>query len=356
MITRTAVFKEELRDILPLLLEARLIPDLAGDCRPSHAGRLTFAPAGCYYFHASEISPMNEVDELSKIDVGGLPPLRPVLLDDLYQNVLKNLHLELGSGPVLYLISPNYSVLNPTPDETITDFIARKESLLDYLKEAIVQNLAVYSVLVDVSSYFIEQNNGLVLARLRERDSEGRRFEIKFYTHSPQELTTHYEDKIYIGRDFVDLFNPGRKYFGVKDTIISLKTQYEKLLARAEAKLKKPAEFKSYFQEIGESVNELHNESLLILQSLPPHLDFAKLAGKDLIDVNAQYRAINHFVIELHDEVSEFENLLRAKQRSDFVRYVTKYKKDVTNTISYFNIKVNGLITQRIYQMKSRRA
>jgi hypothetical protein len=38
------------------------------------------------------------------------------------------------------------------------------------------------------------------------------------------------------------------------------------------------------------------------------------------------------------------------------VRYVTKYKKDVTNLISYFNIKVNGLITQRIYQMKSRHA
>ena len=297
---------------------------------------------------------MNEIDELLKLDQAGLPELKPVLLDDLYQHVLKNLHLELGSGPVLYLISPSYSVLNPMADETILDFIARKESLLDYLKEAVVQNLAAYSVLIDVSSYFIEQNKGLVLARFRERDSEGRRFEIKFYTHSAQELTTHYEDKIYIGRDFVDLFGSGRKYFGVKDSIISLKAQYEKLVARAESKLKKPAEFNSYFQEIGESVNELHNEALLILQSLPPHIEFGKLSGKDLIDVNAQYRAINHFVIELHDEVGEFENLLRFKQHPDFVRYVTKYKKDVTNLISYFNIKVNGLITQRIYQMKSR--
>ena len=299
---------------------------------------------------------MNEIDELLKLDQTGLPELKPVLLDDLYHHVLKNLHLELGSGPVLYLISPSYSVLNPMADETILDFIARKEGLLDYLKEAVVQNLAAYSVLVDVSSYFIEQNKGLVLARFRERDSEGRRFEIKFYTHSAQELTTHYEDKIYIGRDFVDLFGSGRKYFGVKDSILSLKAQYEKLVARAESKLKKPAEFNSYFQEIGESVNELHNEALLILQSLPPHLEFGKLSGKDLIDVNAQYRAINHFVIELHDEVGEFENLLRSKQHSDFVRYVTKYKKDVTNLISYFNIKLNGIITQRIYQMKSRHA
>ena len=69
-------------------------------------------------------------------------------------------------------------------------------------------------MLLDISSYFIEQNGFLVLARLRERDSEGRRYEIKFYTHSPKELLTHYEDKIYIGRDFVDLFNFNRKYFG----------------------------------------------------------------------------------------------------------------------------------------------
>lgn len=299
---------------------------------------------------------MNEVEELSKLDPASLPPLRTMLLDDLYQSVLKNLHLELGSGPVLYLLSPSYSVLNPAADERITDFITRNEPLLDSLRESIVQNLAVYSVLVDISSYFIEQNNGLILARLRERDSEGRRFEIKFYTHSPKELLSHYEDKIYIGRDFLDLFTPSRKYFGVKDSIVSLKSQFERLSERAGAKLKKVQEFGSYFQEIGESVGELHTESLLILQSLPPHLDLAKLGGKDLLDINAQYRAINHYVIELHDTVAEFENLLRFKEKSDFVRYVTKYKKDVTNLISYFNIKINGVITQRIYQNKARHA
>ena len=203
---------------------------------------------------------MNEVEELSKLDPAGLPPLKPVLLDDLYQSVLKNLHLELGRGPALYLLSPSYSVLNPTPDEGITEFITRNETLLDYVKEAIVQNLAEYSVLVDISSYFIEQNKGLVLARLRERDSEGRRFEIQFYTHEPKELLSRYEDKIYIGRDFLDLFSPVRKYFGVKDAVVSLKAQFERLSERAGSKLRKAQDFGSYFQEIGESVNELHNE------------------------------------------------------------------------------------------------
>jgi len=297
---------------------------------------------------------MNEAEELAKLDPAGLPPLKPILLDDLYQSVLKNLHLELGLGPVLYLLSPSYSVLNPAPDGGMTEFITRNETLLDYLKEAIVQNLAEYSVLVDISSYFIEQNSGLVLARLRERDSEGRRFEIQFYTHEPKELLSRYEDKIYIGRDFLDLFSPVRKYFGLKDAVVSLKAQFERLSERAGAKLRKAQDFGSYFQEIGDSVNELHNEGLLILQSLPPHLDFAKLSGHDLIEINAQYRTINHFVIELHDTIAEFETLLRYKERSDFVRYVTKYKKDVTNLISFFNIKVNGVIGPRIHACKAK--
>jgi hypothetical protein len=299
---------------------------------------------------------MNEIEEMAKLEVKTLPPLAPLLLDDLHHEVLKNLHLELGSGPVLFLLSPSYSVLNTRPNDTVSDFLSRNEPLLDYVKESIIQNLAAYSALLDVNSYFIEQNNHLVLARLRERDSGGRRFEIKFYTHSPMELLTHYEDKIYIGRDFVDLFNFNRKYFGLKDLISSLKEQTGALIDKAQERLKSALEYKSFFQEIQESVNELESESARALESLPPHIDFQKLNGKELVDINAQYRAINHFLIELHDEVGEFENLLRYSLEKDFVRYVTKYKKDVTNLISYFNIKINGLLVHKIQRAKAKHA
>jgi hypothetical protein len=302
----------------------------------------------------TRIPEMNEVEELSKLDPKTLPPLKNVLLDDLHQKALLHLHLELGTGPVLYLLSPSYTVISPTPNETISDFLQKKEDILDYLKEYIIQNLRVYSVLLDVNSYFIEQNNFLVLARLREKDSGGRRYEIKFYTHSPRELMTNYRDKIYIGRDFIDLFQFKRKYLGVKELILSLKEQYDVVLDKAEEKLSKPMEYKSFFQEIKEYVNELSSESLEILEPLPPYLDFKKLSGEDLININAQYRAINHYLIELNDEVGEFENLLRYKKEADFVRYVTKYKKDLANSISYFNIKINGCLSEKIYTWKSK--
>jgi hypothetical protein len=291
---------------------------------------------------------MNEFEELSKIDVKKLPKLKGMLLDDLHQNVLKNLHMELGSGPVLYLLSPSFSVINPTPNETINEFLTSNEDLLDYIKDLIVRNLAVYSVLLDVNSYFIEQNQFLVLARLRERDSGGRRFEVKFYTHSPRELMTNYKDKIYIGRDFIDLFHFKRKHFGVKELIVSLADQNRSLLEKAEQKLSKPLSFKSFFQEISEYVAELQNESLILLQSIPPYIDFDSMKGADLIDINAQYRTINHYLIELRDEVAEFENTL-FKNEPAFVRYATKFKKDLTNLIAFFNIKINGKLSQKIF-------
>ncbi|MBN1938292.1 MAG: hypothetical protein JW843_01805 [Candidatus Aminicenantes bacterium] len=297
---------------------------------------------------------MNEVEELLKLEPKDLPPLSPIVLDDLHQNVLKNLYLELGSGPVLHLLSPSYSQLHPNPNPALTELVTKREPLLDHVKEVLVQNLAVYSVLLQVNSYFIEQNNFLVLARLNERDSGGRRYEVQYYTHSPVELLSHYEDKIYIGRDFVDLFNFKRKYFGVREIIASLKVQSEKLIDRAEDRLKKPLEYKSFFQEIRESVGEINTESLSVLESLPPYLDAAKVGEIDLIEINAQYRAVAHYLIELNDEVAEFENLLRFKMEIGFVRYVTKFKKDLTNLINLFNIKINGALTARINGLRQK--
>jgi len=296
---------------------------------------------------------MNEVEELSKLDLTKIPPLEGQLFDDLHQKALKNFYFELGEGSILFLFSPSYSVISPTPNETVNEFIRKKEDVLNRFKEYIMYNLSEYSVLLDVNSYFVEQNSFMILARLRERDSGGRLYEIKFYTHSPHELITNYKDKIYIGRDFIDLFNFKRKHYGLKESIGSLKDQYDIVMDRAEEKLKKPLRYKSFFQEIKESVNELYEESMSIIQSLPKEIKFANISYQDMVEINAQYRTINHYLIELNDEVAEFENLLRFRNENYFVRYVTKYKKDLSNMISLFNIKINGCFSENIRNCKN---
>jgi hypothetical protein len=139
----------------------------------------------------------------------------------------------------------------------------------------------------------------------------------------------------------------------VREFINSLKDQYENLIDRAQEKMRHPLRYRSFFQEIKEYLNDLLNESSNILQSLPPYLDYEKLSSKDLVDINAQYRSIKHYLTELYDELCEFENLLHFRREIDFARYVTKYKKDLGNLIAYFDIKINGQLCARIYELKS---
>jgi len=267
----------------------------------------------------------------------------------LYENVLGNLYLELGSGPVLYLLSPSCSILNPVQDEEVISLVREKEDLIGYVKEYVVRNLAAYSVLLDVNSYYIEQNDHLVLARLEKNDSGRQYYEIKFYTHSAEELLTHYEDKIYMGRHFIDLFQFSKDYFGVKELIVSLADQCDPMLDKAKETLNEPGEYGSFFQEIKESAVELLDESFLIMESVPPLLDLGKLKAEDLIEIKAQYRAIKHYLIELNGEVSEFENLVRFGKEMKPAHYITMYRKDLTNLISYFNIRIDGYLAQLLF-------
>ena len=94
---------------------------------------------------------MNEVEELIKLDIEGLPKLKPVLFDDLHQNALKNIYLELGSGPVLFLLSPTYAVINPSPTDVVNELITKRTDVLNFIRELIIRNLVVYSALLDVT-------------------------------------------------------------------------------------------------------------------------------------------------------------------------------------------------------------
>ena len=124
---------------------------------------------------------MNEVEELLKIDLKDLPPIHPIVLDDLHQKVLKNLYLELGSGPVLHLLSPSYSQLHPESERGRHRTRRRKKRPSSITSRRSSSRIWP-SIRFSSRSTAISSSRTiiLVLARLGERDSGGRRYEIKY--------------------------------------------------------------------------------------------------------------------------------------------------------------------------------
>ncbi len=72
---------------------------------------------------------MDELEYLRQVDLRSLPQLRPILLDDLYSKVRQNLHLEIGLGPTLFMLSPSYSILNPVPPMKLSPILSKKMKL-----------------------------------------------------------------------------------------------------------------------------------------------------------------------------------------------------------------------------------
>ena len=70
------------------------------------------------------------------------------------------------------------------------------------------------------------------------------KFEIKFYSHYEDELQNSYNDKIYIGRDFINLDQFERKYLGLKSYYLSLVEQNKKIQDRAKHKLRYYEDYK----------------------------------------------------------------------------------------------------------------
>jgi len=291
---------------------------------------------------------MNEVWSFQNIERKSLPPLRKIHLDSFQKNVLKNLHLEIAFGDEFVLFSPDFHAINlNTGKGKIEEIVASKVDVLEWLKNYLIENMIIYTAIIENNSYFIEQNSFLVIARLRERDKEGS-FEVKYYSHDPSELSSYYKDKIYIGRDFVDLFKFERPHFGVECFIDSLRNQLKILSERADEKLRDKESYEDYFKELDELVDELEKKARRTIPSIPPFFDPENTDKKTLNEIQSRYRTLQHLLIEVRDELSEFEGRLRFDEENQFAKYVTKYKKDISNLILYLNLKIISRLTYKI--------
>jgi len=293
------------------------------------------------------------VEYLTNLTTGGLPSIPHLSYDDLQTRVRGNIYLELPqSDGSNCIITPSMSCLRrENSEERIDVLLKENSSVLEYLKDRLMYSLIVETAVLESASYFLEQNGYLLLARLKYFKALEKVLEIKLYTAPKKDLTAHYSDKIYIGRCFLNLEAPELKFNGLNLYVLSLLDQYDVVLEKANGRLNNPEKYQqTYFVEIHELVREVVGEVIKVLDSVPSSFDPTKWNKKEAIRIKSVYRGIKHLMLELADEVSEFENILRFNREDRYARYITKYRKDIKNIINSLNFNVLARLTYRIQE------
>ncbi len=291
------------------------------------------------------------VHYLLSLDPKKLPHIPPLRLDDLQDNVRANLFLELPqSDGSNCLVSPALNSVGNNHEDRVEFLLQEKSAVLDYLKDRLMQAMVLDTAIIETTSYFIEQNHHLVLARLKYFKEIEKLLEIKLYTATKKDLANHYSDKLYIGRCFINLETPELSYRGLNLYVLSLMDQYELLKHKAETRLGNQARYKNYFVEIQELISDVVGEVIRSLDTVPTMFTPDAWDLPELVRTKARYRSIVHLLLELADEVNEFENVLRFNKEDQYARYVTKYRKDLKNIISTINLNVLAMLSGKIQE------
>jgi len=263
----------------------------------------------------------------------------------LFKRITDNFHYELLLKGEAVLLSPFYTVVRGEEFNELKSFLSSNEAFLDSLKEFIVNSLFVYSAAIEENSYYLFNDHDIIIARMIQH--ENTRFEVKFYSHYQEELQTAYNDKIYIGRIFIDLQKFEKEHFGLREYIHSILEQNAKIQERAKHKLRYFDDYKkNELDEIDYMAKELHAEALERLKLFPKG-ELKRASTMDLLEMLDNMLYIQNLMIELRDFTQDFENRLRLREENNYVKYVTKYCKDLINDIKYIS-KLYYLISMKI--------
>ncbi len=276
---------------------------------------------------------MGTLDVLKEIKDKPLTNYPKIVYSNLFKKTLENFHFEFELDEGNYLFSPFYTQLIGEKHPELEDFVAGNEVFLDSLKEFILDSLYVYSALVEENSYYLLNPHSVVIARLIHKREL--RFEVKFYAHYEEELLSNYKDKIYIGRDFINLKKFERKYLGLKKYFLSLIEQNDKIQARAVQKLRYFDDYKKNFlDEINDLIQEAVSDSMERIK-LFKETKLAEIPKAKTMDVLDNIFYLLHLMTELREFTQEFETTLRQREENDFVKYLTKFSKDLIDGIRY---------------------
>jgi len=262
-----------------------------------------------------------------------LEKIPKIIYSNLYKKVYDNFYFEFEIEKENHLFSPMYTKLRGVENKPLTGFIRKNELFLNSLKEFILNSLYVYSALIEENSYYLTNPHSIFISRLiYKRDA---RFEVKFYSHYKEELDAFYKDKIYIGRDFINLYKFERKFLGLKKYFLSLEEQNLKIQERAKHKLRYYDDYNNpYLKEVNYLTAEAVRESMERIQ-LFAETSIAFIPKNNLQMVLESILYLLNLLIEIRDFTQEFENKLRSREEYDFVKYLTKFSKDLIDGIRY---------------------
>jgi hypothetical protein len=274
-------------------------------------------------------------------------------LDHFQSRILGGLHLEFLLRDCRVLFTPNMRYLTtgePTPEEEakLQSVIEDRPDLLEGLGRYLVYNLSLYSALLETNSYLIALNNHLLISRFVGSAFGESILEVKLYTLSQQDLLAHYDDKIYLGRDFLSLELARRDHFGLGFLRESLKEQLGKLRVRLDKLLGKELRARierEYLDGLDESIEEFRSLADGVLKHYPAEISSKTVGPEALLAINRSFREMKHVLMDMDETLRELEERLFKGRTTRAARYVTKLRKDVGNNVNYIMVKVNGRIT-----------
>ena len=282
---------------------------------------------------------------LNKFNGRSLDNYPQIQLNNLFKRIRDNFHFELFLKGSNMLFSPFYTQLRGESFPELTGFLSQNEEFLDSLKDFIVSSLFVYSAVIEENANYLVNEQDIIIGRLMYREHS--KFEVKFYSHYQDELHNSYNDKIYIGRIFIDLNKFEKDYLGLNEYFHSILEQNAKIQERALHKLRYYDDYKKpYLDEIDYLAKEVNSEALERIKLFPKN-NLKNASTVALIESIDNLLHIQNLMLELKDFTLEFENKLRLGEETNYVKYLFKFSKDLINDIKYLS-KLYYLISNKI--------
>jgi len=282
---------------------------------------------------------------LSKFNGKRLDNIPQIQHNNLFRRIRDNFHFELFLKGNNMLFSPFYLLLRGESFPELTGFLAQNEEFLESLKDFIVNSLFVYSAVIEENATYLSNEGDILIGRLMCRDHG--KFEVKFYSHYQDELQSAYNDKIYLGRIFIDLKKFEKEHLGLHECFHSILEQNAKIQERAIHKLRYYDDYKKpYLDEIDYLAKEVNSEAMERIKLIPRN-DLKNAPTVTLIESIDNLLYIQNLMVELKDFTLEFEGKLRLGEETNYVKYLFKFSKDLTNDIKYLS-KLYYLISNKI--------